>query len=116
MRQLRPARPPVILNVVKNLKKVSREAVEAETKSPLVILNAATNLVPPEGVPLFLWETAGSEKGGPWVLRDEIRRCVQNDKGGLGAEIRQRIFSAGIEGHACCNPIAEAGCYLLYSW
>jgi hypothetical protein len=35
------------------------------------------------------WHLSGVKKSGIWVLKDEILRCAQNDKGGaLGAGVR----------------------------
>jgi hypothetical protein len=52
------------------------------TELDFVILNAVKNLVLHPDVSPFLGDGDG-EKGGIWVLRDEILHCVQNDKGHL---------------------------------
>jgi hypothetical protein len=58
----------------------------SRTKLPSVILNAVKNLVLYAGVPLFLKASSAQEKGAIWVLEDEILHCVQNDRGGQGAD------------------------------
>ncbi len=58
-----PKPHPVILNAVKDLKKLGRDAVELWRPSPaLVILNAVKNLVLYAGVAPFLWSVLVPER------------------------------------------------------
>jgi hypothetical protein len=77
------APPSVILSAAKNQPPMFGSLLYSTQSPPLVILSAAKNLVLHRDVTPFLRASTGEKKGGIWVLKDEILRCAQNDRGGL---------------------------------